>query len=62
MLCTAAGAESPGLGGEQQPGGSSACHPNVYALALAQALVDWFSSAEYGELQWSPKPYKGIVN
>lgn len=35
---------------------------NVYALSLARALVDWFSSAEYGELQLVQEAYKGIVN
>lgn len=51
-----------GWEGERQCGGSSARRLNVCVLSLAQALVDWFSSAEYGELQLVQEAYKGITN
>lgn len=47
---------------ERQCGGSSARCLRVYVLSLAQALVDWFSSAEYGELQLVQEAYKGTAN
>jgi len=46
--------------GEWQGGGSGACRLHLYALSLA--LVDWFSSAEYGELQLVQEAYKVKVN
>lgn len=43
-------------------GGSPTCPLYVCPVSLARALVDWFSSAEYGELQLVPEAHEGIVN